>query len=357
MGEGVHALDKFGDKECEADHVSSVASDACKKAKAGSSLMGPCKSAMKAALNAACKAAMKNGGPISEHTCVHDAGCHARLLATSDVGLNISESSLREAVENVSLQLGHRRRKWFHEVEHEVKHDADKGAQAAWNAAKCPIVDLGCKEGVHALDKFGDKECEADHVSSVASEACQKAKAGSLMGPCKSAMKSALNAACKTAMKNGGPISEHTCVHDAGCHARLLATTNDNLNINASFENVSLQLGHRRRKWFHEVEHGVEHGVDKVDKDAEKVWNKAKCPIFKKACKSLFARAMTKQSECVEAAAEAVGECEAAGGGPEDPAADACSAAMSGTVEAACALAVKDGKEFGVHECEKVLGC
>merc|ERR1712014_97217 len=124
--EGVHALDKFGDKECEADHVSNVASDACKKAKARSSLMGPCKSAMKAALSAACKAAMKNGGPISEHTCVHDAGCHARLLATSDVGLNISESSLPEAVENVSLQLGHRRRKWFHKVEHEVKHDEHK---------------------------------------------------------------------------------------------------------------------------------------------------------------------------------------------------------------------------------------
>merc|ERR1712151_366930 len=344
------------------DHISSVASDACKKAKAGSSLMGPCKSAMKAALNAACKAAMKNGGPISEHTCVHDAGCHARLMGTTNVFVedsHINASSLPAGAENVSLQLStqRRRRKLFHEVEHKVEHGVDKGAEEAWKAAKCPLVDLGCKEGVKALDKYGDKQCEADHVSSVASEACQKAKAGSLMGPCKSAMKSALNAACKTAMKNGGPISEHTCVHGAGCHARLLATTNDNLNINASFENVSLQLGHRRRKLFHEVEHGVEHGVDKVDKDAEKVWNKAKCPIFKKACKSLFARAMTKQSECVEAAAEAVGECEAAGGGPEDPAADACSAAMSGTVEAACALAVKDGKEFGVHECEKVLGC
>merc|ERR1712151_73248 len=129
------------------DHISSVASDACQKAKAGSSLMGPCKSAMKAALNAACKAAMKNGGPISEHTCVHDAGCHARLLSTSDAGLNISESSLREGVENVSLQLGHRRRKWFHEVEHEVKHGVEKGAEEAWKAAKCPLVDLGCKEG------------------------------------------------------------------------------------------------------------------------------------------------------------------------------------------------------------------
>merc|ERR1712227_685201 len=178
--EGVHALDKFGNKECEADHISSVASDACQKAKVGSSLMGPCKSTMKAALKVACKAAMKNGGPISEHTCVHDAGCHARLLSTSDVGLNISESSLLEGVENVSLQLGHRRRKWFHEVEHEVKHGVEKGAQEAWKAAKCPLVDLGCKEGVHALDKFGDKQCEADHVSSVASEACQKAKAGSL---------------------------------------------------------------------------------------------------------------------------------------------------------------------------------
>merc|ERR1712050_174043 len=174
---------------------------------------GPCKSAMKSALNAACKAAMKNGGPISEHTCVHDAGCHARLLATTNDNLNINAS-----FENVSLQLGHRRRKWFHEVEHKVEHGVDKGAEEAWKTAKCPLVDLGCKEGVKALDKYGDKQCEADHVSSVAAEACQKAKAGSLMGPCKSAMKSALNAACKTAMKNGGPISEHTCVHDAGCH-------------------------------------------------------------------------------------------------------------------------------------------
>merc|ERR1711953_118618 len=185
--------------------------------------------------------------------------------AAENVSLNISESSLREGVENVSLQLGHRRRKFFHEVEHEVKHGVEKGAQEAWKAAKCPLVDMGCKEGVHALDKFGNKECEADHVSSVASDACKKAKAGSsLMGPCKSAMKAALNAACKAAMKNGGPISEHTCVHDAGCHARLLATLDVALNISESslpeaVENVSLQLGHRRRKWFHEVEHEVKH--------------------------------------------------------------------------------------------------
>merc|ERR1712232_1124541 len=140
------------------------------------------------------------------------------------------------------------------------------GAQEAWNAAKCPLVDLGCKEGVHALDKYGSKQCEADHISTVASEACQKAKAGSLMGPCKSAMKAALNAACKAAMKNGGPMGEHTCIHDAGCHARLLAAANDSLNIDASpmrDENVSLQLGHLRRKWFHEVEHTVEHGMEK----------------------------------------------------------------------------------------------
>merc|ERR1719145_421969 len=170
--------------------------------------MGPCKSAMKSALNAACKAAMKNGGPISEHTCVHDAGCHARLLATTSVfveDLHINSSSLPAGAENMSLQLSthRRRRKWFHEVEHEVKHGVEKGAEEAWKAAKCPLVDLGCKEGVHALDKFGNKECEADHISSVASDACQKAKVGSsLMGPCKSAMKAALNAACKAAMKN-----------------------------------------------------------------------------------------------------------------------------------------------------------
>merc|ERR1712014_1076 len=167
------------------------------------------------------------------------------------------------------------------------------------------------------------------------------------------------NAACKAAMKNGGPISEHTCVHDAGCHARLLATSDVGLNISESslpeaVENVSLQLDHRRRKWFHKVEHEVkhdehkvDHGVEKVGKDAEKVWNKAKCPMFKKACEGLFKRVMTTQSECVEAA----------GAGPEDPAADACAAAMSGTVEAACAVAVKDGRDFGVHECMHVLDC
>merc|ERR1712048_1196283 len=110
----------------------------------------------------------------------------------------------------------------------------------------------------------------------------------------------------------------------------------------------------------HEVkhdEHKVDHGVEEVGKDAEKVWNKAKCPMFKMACEGLFKRAMTTQSECVEAAGEAVGECEAAGAGPEDPAADACAAAMSGTVEAACAMAVKGGKDFGVHECMHVLDC
>merc|ERR1711953_666806 len=263
--------------------------------------------------------------------------------AAENVSLNISESSLLEGVENVSLQLGHRRRKWFHEVEHEVKHGVEKGAQEAWKAAKCPLVDLGCKEGVHALDKFGNKECEAEHISSVASNACQKAKVGSsLMGPCKSTMKAALNAACKAAMKNGGPISEHTCVHDAGCHARLLSTSDVGLNTSATpirDENVSLQLGHRRRKWFHEVEHKVDHDVHEVEKGAEKVWDKAKCPIFKKVCKSLFSRVMTKESECVEAAGEALGECEAAGGGPEDPGADACAGAMSGAVEGACAVA------------------
>merc|ERR1712019_153968 len=248
---------------------------------------------------------MKNGGPISEHTCVHDAGCHARLLATSDVGLNISESSLPEAVENVSLQLGHRRRKWFHEVEHEVKHDVDKGAQAAWNAAKCQIVDLGCKKGVHALDKFGDKECEADHVSSVASDACKKAKAGS--------------------------------------------------SLPEAVENVSLQLGHRRRKWFHEVEHEVKHDVDK---GAQAAWNAAKCPIVDLGCKEgvhALDKFGDKECEADHVSSVASDACKKAKAGSSlmGP----CKSAMKAALNAACKAALKNGGPISEHTCVHDAGC
>merc|ERR1711988_1251523 len=177
---GVNALNKYGTKQCDKDHIATIAAKECTSH--ASKFQGPCASALKAALGKVCEEAMKNGGPISEHTCLKDVGCGASMdilpasePVSDDLNINVSGP---EVVENVSLQLGHgrRRRKWFSTIEHgaeKAAHGVEKGAKALWNAAKCPVAKEGCKAGVNALNKYGTKQCDKDHIATIAAKECK----------------------------------------------------------------------------------------------------------------------------------------------------------------------------------------
>jgi len=83
-----------------------------------------------------------------------------------------------------------------------------------------------------------------------------------------------------------------------------------------------------------------------------------KCPVVRGACGIVCstAGAITSDVGCAAAASGWIAACEAIGGGPEDPLADAC-AGLSGTIGSACIAVVGAGGPFTSFACSKALGC
>ena len=81
-------------------------------------------------------------------------------------------------------------------------------------------------------------------------------------------------------------------------------------------------------------------------------WYDPYCCIIDGACSGIIGQS----AGCGAIDTEWVALCEAAGGGPEDPLADAC-AAMAVPVGYACSSAVSTSNGFQLSDCKKAAGC
>jgi len=81
------------------------------------------------------------------------------------------------------------------------------------------------------------------------------------------------------------------------------------------------------------------------------------CDIVVVASQILIPQALDSVAECTEMAAEAVAVCETAGGGPEDPFADACAGIIAAAGFSACEAAVEKAADFTASALDQAVGC
>lgn len=112
----------------------------------------------------------------------------------------------------------------------------------------------------------------------------------------------------------------------------------------------------RRLSWDSFVK-SIEKDAKTVVDDVESVTEEGYCEVIKLAAKALVSEDITTDSGCALLGTKAVLECETAGDGPEDPVADLCAAAISGTGVAACESAISNGGTFDAASLESDCGC
>ena len=95
---------------------------------------------------------------------------------------------------------------------------------------------------------------------------------------------------------------------------------------------------------------------DVVD-TVEDVTEAAYCEVISGAAKELILEDVTDDAGCALLGTYASLQCEAAGGGPEDPAADACAVAISSVVVASCEVTVEKGDTYSAKDLESDCGC
>mmetsp|Transcript_15541 Transcript_15541/g.25164 ORF Transcript_15541/g.25164 Transcript_15541/m.25164 type:complete len:154 (-) Transcript_15541:24-485(-) len=112
----------------------------------------------------------------------------------------------------------------------------------------------------------------------------------------------------------------------------------------------------RRLSWDSFIK-SIEKDAKTVVDDIEDITEEGYCDVIKLAAKALVSEDITTDSGCALLGTEAALECETAGGGPEDPVADLCAVAISGTGVAACESAIADGGTFDASALESDCGC
>lgn len=86
-------------------------------------------------------------------------------------------------------------------------------------------------------------------------------------------------------------------------------------------------------------------------------WYNPYCCVVEGALDSIMSTAIGTLAQCEDLAAEGAGACEVAGGGPEDPAADACATAMGIGLLSACEGTVDAGAGFTSEQAKQSMGC
>jgi hypothetical protein len=86
-------------------------------------------------------------------------------------------------------------------------------------------------------------------------------------------------------------------------------------------------------------------------------WYNPYCCVVETAIDKVLSNAVSSIAGCEELATEGAAACEVAGGGPEDPAADACATAMGIGLLSACEGAVDAGVGFTTEGAKQSIGC